>query len=57
MVGVAATGVRFGGSSFALFLLTCTWKFGRVGKGGEDCKSYVVHKRNVEDIHKSLSTF
>ena len=52
MVGIAATGVRFGGGSFALFLLTCTWKFGRVGKGGEDCKSYMVHTRNVEEIRK-----
>ena len=52
IVGTAATGVRLGGGSFAPFLLTCTWKFGRVGKGGEDCKSYMVHKQNVQDVHR-----
>ena len=54
MVGIAARlGVRLGVDSFALFLLTCTWKFGRVGKGGEDCISYMVNKQSVQDIDRS----
>ena len=58
MVGIAARlGVRLGVDSFALFLLTCTWKFGRVGKGGEDCISYMVNKQSVQDIDRSLSAF